>query len=357
MHSAKSVAPPVIENVWLYQGDCVEVMRQWPGNSVDAVVCDPPYGLSFMGKEFDKLGEGTAQQKWHEAWLREALRVLKPGGHLLAFGGSRTYHRLACAVEDVGFEIRDSLMWLYGSGFPKSLNIGDGRGTALKPAHEPIVMGRKPLEGTVASNVQKWGTGALNIDGCRVELKGRWPANVMFDEQAAAMLDAQSGTLKSGAPGVLRTPVNTGTAYGAESRPAGTPMRGFGDSGGASRFFYVAKTSRRERDHGLESFPTRSAGDATDRDDGTAGLNSPRAGAGRTGGAKNIHPTVKPVALMRHLCRLVTPDSGIVLDPFVGSGTTGMAARLEGFRFIGIEKEAEYLQLAHARIAAALTLK
>ena len=387
---------------WLYQGDCVEVLRSWPEASVDAVVCDPPYEIGFMGRDWDQAGVAFSRATWEQV-----LRVLKPGGHLLAFGGTRTYHRMACAIEDAGFEIRDSIHWMYGSGFPKSLDVskaidkaagaerevvgpgpwnhvkGDnakqhkslirpggqhtvtapatdaarewsGWGTALKPAHEPVVLARKPLIGTVAENVLTYGTGGLNIDACRIGTSknvpaspsksdgtagiygqgigpgsaqhsgfdpnvGRWPANVMFDEAAAAELDAQAE--------------------------------------GVSRFFYVAKPSRRERDHGLEGFPAQSAGAATDREDGSAGLNSPRAGAGRTGGAKNVHPTVKPVALMRELCRLVTPPGGIVLDPFVGSGTTGMAARLEGFRFVGIDQSAEYLTLAHARIAAALTLK
>jgi site-specific DNA-methyltransferase (adenine-specific) len=352
----------VIENVWLYQGNCVEVLRQWPDNSVDAVVCDPPYEIGFMKKGWDSAGVAFDPATW-----AEALRVLKPGGHMLTFGGSRTFHRMACAIEDAGFQIRDSIMWLYGSGFPKSKNIAlaidkgeghpnrgraipvasthlpsgvyasekltgnpvepytakspeaapwEGWGTALKPAHEPIILARKPLDGTIAENVQMWGTGALNIDGCRIG--ERWPANVMLDEEAAALLDKQAN---------------------------------------ASRFFYVSKVSQKERDHGLDGFPVLSRAQMTDREEGQAGVNHPRAGAGSKEGSRNPHPTVKPVALMRQLVRLVTPPGGIVLDPFVGSGTTGMAARLEGFKFIGVDLSAEYLTIAYSRIAAALTLE
>jgi site-specific DNA-methyltransferase (adenine-specific) len=361
----------------LRHGDCREVMATLPENSVDAIVTDPPYGLEFMGKEWDKLGgddapgyterprmtpdhmgkgfkslpnfymAGGKMQSWHESWAREAYRVLKPGGHLLAFGGSRTYHRLACAIEDAGFEIRDQLQWLYGSGFPKSHNIGDGRGTALKPAHEPIVLARKPLVGTVAANVTVHGTGALNIDGCRIahsgdadrasavpgsattvaplryggqnhrpfhdtkdatpyeqNTLGRWPANVILDEDAADLL------------------------------------------GEPSRFYYTAKASRAERNAGLDGMPERFT--ATMGDGIVAREHNE---SEPTAWTKNHHPTVKPIALMRWLCRLITPPDGLILDPFLGSGTTGIAAALEGFRFIGIEQDADYLAIAERRIA------
>jgi hypothetical protein len=359
-------------------GDCAVELKALPANSVDAAVTDPPYELGFMGKGWDKTGVAFRPETW-----AEILRVLKPGGHLLAFGGTRTYHRMTCAIEDAGFEIRDSLHWIYGTGFPKSLNLGDGRGTALKPAHEPIVLARKPLSGTVAATVAEHGTGALNIDATRIpttenlnggayatesegrhdgkenwrfqaggagdytQPPGRWPANVLFDEDAAAELDAQSGTLKSGSRAAGEYGLMGYQGADAAPMPAVTSS-----TGGASRFFYVAKPTRMERDLGLDAFPVRSAGEATDREDGTVGLKSPRAGAGRTGGAKNHHPTVKPVTLMRYLVRLVAPPGGVVVDPFMGSGTTGMAAKAEGYRFIGIDLDPEYVKIAEARIAA-----
>lgn len=366
----------------IMQGDCIERLSALGDNSVDAIVTDPPYSLGFMGKAWDKTGIAFSVGLW-----RAALRVLKPGGHLLSFGGTRTYHRLTCAIEDAGFEIRDSLLWLYGTGFPKSLNIGDGIGTALKPAYEPIVLARKPLDGTVAANVLKWGTGGLNIDGGRIDgtprtthadgnhkgqgtaigavalepghisagAQGRWPANVMLDEEAAAQLDEQSGERKvSGAArnGKPATAARTGGVTDYAMRVGNGALHA--DSGGASRFFYVAKASRKEREAGCEALPLKSAGETTDREDGSAGLNSPRAGAGRTSGARNHHPTVKPVQLMRYLVKLVTPPNGLVLDPFAGSGSTGIACVKEGKRFIGIELEPDYIDIAQARIAHAI---
>ena len=403
-------------------------------NSVDACVTDPPYELGFMGKKWDSSGVAFDPETW-----RAVYRVLKPGAHLLAFGGTRTVHRIAVAIEDAGFDIRDQLSWLYGSGFPKSLDVskaidahnGDERpiagenpraaqqtpkrgtsalgnfdgappvltsaasaasaawagwGTALKPACEPIVLARKPLIGTVAANVLAHGTGGINVDGCRIEGEkrspgfadslgeekrrertmsggamarqngdslGRWPANVLLDEEAAAMLDEQSGVRQSGTKSHR---IDIQGADGTKTYGAGVGTRMgdvYGDTGGASRFFYVAKASRRERDTGCEHLPPKSAGEATDREEDTDGLNSPRAGAGRTGGARNFHPTVKPVQLMRYLVRLVTPPGGVVLDPFTGSGTTGVAAMADGFQFIGIEREAEYATIAEARIVNA----
>lgn len=464
--------------VTIHHGDCLDVIRTLPDGSVDAIVTDPPYGLGFMGREWDALPPGLP-------WAQECLRVLKPGGHILAFGGSRTWHRLASAVEDAGFEIRDSIAWLYGSGFPKSLDvskaidkidaagmrlerarrfqawlrehvtpqqvnaatgtdmghhytthptqpsvatvahldllrplvpdvpawveemcqqrtvesqtfkerkvvgerttglgagrgavsiIGDssnrdvttahtpeaaawqGWGTALKPAFEPIVVGRKPLTGTVAENVLAHGTGALNIDGCRVATDedrsrpprtpnailgggkgtnltasesnpaGRWPTNVVLDDTQAAALDQQSGVLKSGKmrAGVVRS---NAEGWAAARMPATTGAETLGDSGGASRFFptfrYQAKAPTRER---------------VKTDDGVA------------------HPTVKPLDLMRWLVRLVTPPGGVVLEPFAGSGTTVEACMLEGFRCVAIEREADYLPLIDARVARALEL-
>jgi DNA modification methylase len=362
----------------LLHGDCIERLKQIPDASIDSIVTDPPYELGFMGKKWDATGIAYSVALW-----TEALRVLKPGGHLLAFGGTRTYHRMTCAIEDAGFEVRDCLQWLYGTGFPKSLNIGDGRGTALKPANEPIVLARKPLVGTVAANVLAHGTGALNVDACRIGTSkdvpaspasysfggngiysgggqrmgtglrsdiGRWPANVLLDEEAARLLDEQSGTLISGS---RAAGVRKGLGFQGADGDGGPAITG--SIGGASRFFYVAKASRKERDLGCDHLPPKSAGEATDREDGSDGLNSPRAGAGRTGGARNGHPTVKPVQLMRYLVRMVTPPGGVVLDPFTGSGTTGIAAIQEGFHFVGVEREDEYVSIARARIDKAYT--
>lgn len=331
----------------LYHGNCIEEMRWFPDESVDSVCTDGPYELSFMNHKWDGTGIVNDPNFW-----REVFRVMKPGAHLLSFGAPRTYHRMACGVEDADFEIRDSLHWFYGTGFPKSLNPGEGLGTALKPAHEPIVLARKPLKGTVAQNIATYGTGALNIDASRINgEEGRWPANVLFDNDAAFELDAQTADLRVG-----------GALKGGEGRersvvsPLDLGPRGvwvpYGDSGGASRFFYVAKPGRKERDFGCEELPMMTAGEVVNRVEGSAGMNSPRAGAGRTSGARNFHPTVKPVELMRYLVKLITPKGGLVLDPFVGSGSTGMAALLEGFDFVGIDQEEKYLNIAHARITA-----
>jgi len=357
-------------NYKLHLGDNREVLRSMPSDSVDSIVCDPPYELGFMGKRWDSTGIAYDVTLW-----AECLRVLKPGGHLLAFGGSRTYHRLAVAIEDAGFEIRDCIMWLYGSGFPKSYNLDgehQGWGTALKPAHEPIVVARKPLQGTVADNVTAWGVGALNIDGCRVGMEGgtkavnyhssarityqglmlsndiekinagRWPANIILDEEAAQMLDEQSGwsASKQSQRGAVEIFKKENGWIGEST------LHGHSDSGGASRFFYVAKASKAEREAGLEGMPMVRESDRV-KDDGVGGDN-PR---NRTNNPRiNHHPTVKPIALMRYLVRMVTPRDGVVLDPFMGSGTTGCAAMLEGMNFIGIDITPEYKEIAERRI-------
>ena len=326
----------------IYLGDCIESMKQLPDNSIDSIVTDPPYGLSFMGKKWDYDIPSI------EIW-KEALRVLKPGGHLLSFGGTRTYHRLVVNIEDAGFEIRDCIQWLYGSGFPKSHNIKDGEykgwGTALKPANEPICVARKPLEKglTIAENVIKYGTGAINIDGSRIgtetrinqpasslgnlktmdggkanqnqlasEAQGRWPANIILDEEAAMALDEQSGVLKNGGQNYT---TKGKSMFGTEKELAITKFAG--DSGGASRFFYIAKASKSERNKGLEL---------------------------------NNHPTVKPIKLMEYLIKLVTPPNGTVLDPFMGSGSTGVAAKNLKYKFIGCEMNDEYFEIAKKRI-------
>lgn len=343
--------------VTLLHADCLDVLKTLADNSVDAVVTDPPYGLLFMGNKWDYDVPSAA------IWA-ECLRVMKPGGHLLAFSGTRTQHRMAVRIEDAGFEIRDMIAWVYGTGFPKSHNLeGDwsGWGTALKPALEPITVARKPLIGTIAENVAAHGTGALNIDACRVKMAktvygeysgsvvpssalGRWPANLIHDgsEEVASLFPFSKA-------GVEKQPRGTGGIWSGESNTPCGPQ--YGDSGSAARFFYSAKASKSERDAGCESLPKKNAGTMVKRTEGTVEIKSPGAGAGRTSGAKNHHPTVKPIALMQYLCKLVTPPNGTVLDPFMGSGTTGCAAVLDGFSFIGVEREADYVEIAKARVA------
>ena len=370
----------------IINANCLDGLKELPDNSVDSIVTDPPYGLSFMGKSWDYDVPKV------EIW-RECLRVLKPGGHLLSFFGTRTYHRGVVQIEDAGFEIRDQIGWAYGSGFPKSHNLkGDwqGWGTALKPAWEPICVARKPFKGTVAENVLEHGTGAINIDGCRVDYQGetpnmggrgaakmgwessgfkvegrpveantagRWPANVIHDgsEEVLAQFPntkpsraANRGLCNSGCLG--------GQHDTGPTRKEGTDyIRGHNDLGGsAARFFYCAKTSKTDRNEGCEDLPVKQ----TKGGGGLGESSEDLAAAARAYGsvkapARNFHPTVKPTDLMRYLCRLVTPPGGIVLDPFAGSGSTGKAAVLEGFGFIGMEREAEYCQIAEKRIAAA----
>lgn len=391
-------------------GDCREIIPVLDAESIDACVTDPPYGLTankkggsgirslnenspagrarigtgFMGKAWDGSGVELDAATWGQV-----LRVLKPGAYLLAFGGTRTVHRIACAIEDAGFEIRDTICWLYGQGFPKSHNLEgewDGWGTALKPAHEPIIVARKPFPGTVAANVARHGTGAINVDGCRIAAepgrdmhgnrgivggryashengepvphtttdRGRWPANVVLDEDAAAALDAMSGerpvsgSARNGRPAI-------GTAYDATKIVYGSGVgarqgRLHNDTGGASRFFYCAKASRSERNAGLDGLPEA---EVAQRYGLTAGGSTPQQTPHLHQPQANHHPTVKPVALMRWLVRLVTPPGGTILDPFTGSGSTGIACILEGFRFIGCETDAEYADIARRRIAHA----
>jgi DNA modification methylase len=439
----------------LVHGDCLTLLAELPEGSVDAIVTDPPYGLGFMGKAWDDLPPG-------EEWAKACYRVLKPGGHLLAFGGTRTWHRLAVAVEDAGFEMRDSIAWLYGSGFPKSLDVSkaidkaagatrevtgerrwtspkmdagqgvsglrvsggfageyegervsvpltapatpdaekwQGWGTALKPAFEPIVVARKPLTGTVAANVLAHGTGGLNIDACRIEGaaasaggtrrsggimgastplggweptpgQGRWPANVVLDESQAAALDQQSGTFK-GRVGMRQHGSGTNSVYGKFDRSEmSTGHAGTEDSGGASRFFYVAKAPKKER----PSYVKEGAGQGeviarTVKQCATCGSKTIKSGAGGAPACGHgtwehvkiaereervAHPTVKPLALMRWLVRLVTPPGGTVLDPFGGSGATAEAAMQEGFDCIIVEREADYLPLIRERVLRSL---
>jgi site-specific DNA-methyltransferase (adenine-specific) len=337
------------------------------GKQIDSVVTDPPYHLTSIVERYGKEGSAPAKDRdglyqrqargfmgkeWDggdiafrtDTW-KLAYDLLKPGGYLLAFSASRNYHRMAVAIEDAGFEIRDQIMWIYGSGFPKSLNVGDGWGTALKPAHEPIVMARKPLEGTNKQNIEKYGTGGINIDGCRIQgddiggerkitnRKPRDENNVWTDENSGMKQEAN---------------------HFADADPKGRYPANLIHDGLQeewARYFYCPKTSSAERNRGLDDFDTKkmgmsggaqSKGDGYDKGQGI-GLN-------RVIERKNTHPTVKPQELMKYLCRLVTPKGGVVLDPFMGSGSTGMAAKDEGFDFIGIEKEQEYFEIAEARI-------
>ena len=412
----------------LINSDCIEAMKAMPENSVDSIVTDPPYELGFMGKSWDASGIAFNVDVW-----REALRVLKPGGHLIAFSGSRTYHRMAVAIEDAGFEIRDQIMWVYGSGFPKSHNVSkgidkaagverelaaqgstscpdfpnpcsghnqtgrysatvhalptlpntdaakqwDGWGTALKPAHEPMVLARKPLIGTVANNVLTYGTGGLNIDASRVEGEvpsvpmaewtrsgttgssdkrsgemsqphslGRFPANFIHDgsDEVVALFPEAGNKWKRnyGTEDYEGKQYEGGTFGGGGYNGANT----YADSGSAARFFYCAKASKRDRNEGLDGFEAKRDHDG--REDGNPGDSNPR---NRTNDKKvNHHPTVKPTDLMRYLVRLVTPMGGVVLDPFMGSGSTGKACVYESFDFIGIDQSAEYVAIAQARI-------
>lgn len=413
-----------MEQIRLFNDNCLNAMKQLEDNSIDSIVTDPPYGLSFMNKHWDYDVPSV------EIW-KECLRVLKPGGHLLSFAGSRTYHRMAVRIEDAGFEIRDQIMWVFGSGFPKSLNIGktmdkflktgnaswngtgdssngalgftklqhkqgyrpddysnrhtnkediteelaqewEGWGTALKPAHEPIVMARKPFKGSVVENVLKYGTGGINIDESRIvsddnlnggkyaknstkqkenatsfytsvlnkdfiQPEGRWPANIIFDEEAGKILDEQSGIKKS--------------------NERKSKFVNYGDEGVASKFFYCPKASKKDRDEGMDAFEDRpsqlnSGGIgrkiSLEKRYEANGENAPT--------VKNNHPTVKPTKLMEYLIKLITPKNGIVLDPFMGSGSTGKAAIKNNFGFIGIEREKEYFEIAKARIEYENTL-
>jgi len=361
----------------IIHGDCLEEMRKMADNSISCIVTDPPYGLSFMGKEWDNEIPGI------ECW-RECLRITKPGGYLLAMGGSRTSHRLATAIEKSGYEIRDTIMWIYGSGFPKSHNhFGlDGYGTALKPAYEPILVCMKPCDGTFKENAQKWGQAGINIEDCRIDytdtkdqqlarcerntctvktlyegglhsldrsdrsnITGRWPANVLFDEEAAKMLDEQSGISTTRPDNRKGIRLGKG-GISCYSRGWGDSPNNINDSGGASRFFYCAKASTRERNEGLKGLPLKPAGIKND-----SGRGFSEADPLKEIKYKNPHPTVKPLKLMEYLIKLVMPPKdGVLLDPFCGSGTTIVAAARLNHSVIGIEKEEDYVQIARARL-------
>ena len=330
----------------IIQGDCLEVLKQYPDNHFTTIITDPPYGLSFMGKKWDYDVPSI------EVW-KECLRVLKSGGTALIFAGTRTQHRMAVNIEDSGFMIKDCLMWIYGSGFPKGTDVGkkvsgfEGyKSHALKPAYEPIIMAMKPNDGTYAGNALKWGVSGINVEKCRIGKEkieagrknrntlagynsgfgsiekphslGRFPANIILDEEAGKLLDEQTGVLQSG--------------------PS------YNGSGGASRFFYCAKASKSERNAGCEVLDEK-------------GVHRYSKGVGKWKDSNapsydtNFHPTVKPLALMEYLINLVMPPKdGLLLDPFAGSGTTLVASKKLGYNAIGIERESEYCEIAKARI-------
>lgn len=420
----------------IHNGNSLEVLKTLEDKSIDSIVCDPPYELGFMNKKWDSTGIAYNVELW-----KECFRVLKPGGHVLAFSGSRTYHRMAVAIEDAGFDIRDQIMWVFSTGFPKNHDVSknidkmagaereviesifrgnnagkkngimgqtlpridkitvpatekakqwEGWGTALKPAHEPICLARKPFDRTVAENVLLHGTGAINIDGCRIELSenddsrlggkgewktdkaaknvysggyagdnisssplGRFPANIIHDgSEEVVSLFPNTSPSKAANRGLQHSSRHGGIRdIGGNIKEGTDSIRGHNDKGGsAARFFYCAKASKRDRDEGLDGFEERVNPKLCD-----TGYESPMRMDGKPCAKYgNHHPTVKPTTLMQYLCRLITLTNGIVLDPFMGSGSTGKAAMYEGFRFIGIDLDAEYCEIAKARIEFAI---
>ena len=364
----------------ILRGDNLELLNLLPENSVDSIVTDPPYGIKFMGKRWDY--DVPSVEQW-----RACLRVLKPGGYLLSFAGTRTQHKIATAIEDAGFEIRDMIAWVYGSGFPKSVNMGNGLGTALKPALEPITVARKPFKGTLKKNYATHGTGVLNIDACRVQSdnkpypnsrQGEPSADKRYDGVGFKMLPGERGGSHLGrfpanlihdgtvpfpaAKGQQGKAKNDGTpsgnkVYGKLNNVSTYPEPRVDIDTTAARFFYCAKASRADRDYGCDSLPITAAADMVNRIEGSAGMNNPRAGAGRTSGARNNHPTVKPIELCRYLIRLVTPAGGLTLDPWAGSGSFGVAAALEGYQYLGMEKDAQHCHTANTRVSYAMLQK
>jgi DNA modification methylase len=341
--------PPRAPRRWqVIHGDCLKVLPKQDAASIDSVVTDPPYGIGITGMKWDnarKLDPARPRGQYHSRtspsiafqtfcveWASECLRVLKPGGHLAAFGGTRTAHLLACGIEEAGFEIRDTLMWIQGQGFPSAPALPNGLGVRLKPAYEPILLARRPLDGTLDQNLAQYGTGALNIDHCRIggspqrcpgegrthartgkaSEQGRWPANLLLSHARRC----------------------------TRSRcERDCPIELLGER---HRFFYCAKAPRREREAGCEQLPRRTTQ--------TFKIGAEQEKEARARPVANIHPTVKPIELMRWLVRLITPPEGLVLDPFTGSGSTGAAVVLEGARFHGIELERDYIPIARARI-------
>jgi DNA modification methylase len=381
----------MIELNKVYCEDCRDTMRRMEDNSVDSIVTDAPYEIGFMGKKWDLSGIAFNVQMWSECY-----RILKSGGYLLNFCGTRGAHRIVCAIEDAGFEIRDSILWLYGSGFPKSMNLGEGMGTALKPAHEHICVGRKPIsEKTVAENVLKYGTGGINIDGCRIELTGgddprlggkgswqtdkglvknvyhggysgkvvessslgRFPANVILDEFTAKELDKQAP--EAGAYAKVKSGHNGKSKgiYGDYAQKGDDGDTFYDDKGGASRFFYIAKADQKERNAGLYQFEDKFMADSNQAKAELKRGNTEFKGTGdgesgwlEVKATKNNHPTVKPKKIVQYLQKLVTPKGGLTYDPFGGSGTSALTASNEGFNWILSEKESENCDIANKRI-------
>ena len=426
----------------LYQGNMLEMLETIKPNSIDSIVTDPPYELNFMGKGWDNAGVSFQIDTW-----KKCFEVLKDGGYLLVFGGTRTYHRIACAIEDAGFEIRDTIMWLYGSGFPKSMNIGlaidkkngvdnrtgnikkdgfgsdsdskiynvnngkskltkeyeeriaqnqwQGWGTALKPSFEPIIVARKPFKGSLVDNIIENGVGGINIDECRIEhnekvkLTNRQSRKdgTVFDNNNSGFDNSKLKMASASPEG--RFPANTILTYDETdfdevcggfpyTKGSSNPRKNsdknvntykfkscisqndsWGDSGSASRYFYCAKASKKDRDEGLDEFEEKNT--MCDRNPELASANMPQNRSGNL--RKNTHPTVKPTTLMQYLVRLVTPNGGTVLDPFNGSGSTGKAVMYENkernkkYKYIGIELTDEYLPISKARIEYVCNLK
>jgi site-specific DNA-methyltransferase (adenine-specific) len=336
-HGCSGKGPKGRPDVRLLEGDCLEVLGELEPESVDAIVTDPPYGVEWQNERWDgpaireaavlagreRLSPNEAFEVWCGLWAKECARVMKPGAHLLAFGARRTFHRLACGLEGAGLEIRDTLMWIYGTGMPRSRRYPGGLSTTLKPAFDPILLARKPLAGTTSETVERFGTGALNVDVCR--LGGSHPANVLVGHEPECQREEEGGCAPSCAAALL-------DAQADEARASS------GSLTAPSRFLYCPRVSRAEREAGCEGLPLR-----------ILDL-YPEAGLRPHGRTRNPHPAVKPLELMRWLVRLACPPGGLLLDPFMGSGTTGAAAALEGRRFCGIELNPFYIEIAAARI-------
>lgn len=313
----------------IINGDCLEELGKMAENSIDAIVTDPPYELNFMGKGWDNAGISFQPGTWEKC-----LRVLKPGGYLLAFGGSRTYHRIACAIEDAGFELKDCIMWLYGSGMPHGIDLGratkspewKGWNSSLKPSYEPIIVARKSFKGSLVDNVLENGVGGLNIDECRTP-EGRFPANTILTYSEEDKDEVCGGLPSGGKNGSISKRYKMNNQVYGEYGYCNT-WTAYDDSGSAARYFYCAKATAKDRNEGLEG--------------------------------RNPHTTVKPTELMQHLVRLVAPKGATILDPFMGSGSTGKAIAYEnnergtGYKFIGVEQSEEYCKVAEARIKYAI---